>query len=43
MLFALPFNSKLFYREPLSIRGGKTLYFASNMPGSLGGTDFYGK
>jgi outer membrane protein OmpA-like peptidoglycan-associated protein/tetratricopeptide (TPR) repeat protein len=39
---ALPFNSKSYSTGNPSIdKEGKTLYFASNMPGSLGGTDLW--
>jgi Tol biopolymer transport system component len=38
----LPFNSKSYSTGNPSIdKEGKTLYFASNMPGSLGGTDLW--
>ena len=38
----LPFNSKSFSMGNPSIdKDGKTLYFASNMPGSVGGTDIW--
>jgi outer membrane protein OmpA-like peptidoglycan-associated protein len=38
----LPFNSKNYSTGNPSIdKEGKTLYFASNMPGSLGGTDLW--
>lgn len=39
---SLPFNSKMFSSGNPSIDSdGKTLYFASNMPGSIGGTDIW--
>ena len=39
---ALPFNSKSYSTGNPSIdKEGKTLYFASNMPGSIGGTDLW--
>ncbi|MEC4004318.1 OmpA family protein [Flavobacterium sp. SUN052] len=38
----LPFNSKEFsLSNPSLSRDGKTLYFSSNMPGSLGGVDIW--
>jgi outer membrane protein OmpA-like peptidoglycan-associated protein/tetratricopeptide (TPR) repeat protein len=38
----LPFNSKEFSTSNPSLsRDGKTLYFSSNMPGSLGGVDIW--
>jgi outer membrane protein OmpA-like peptidoglycan-associated protein/tetratricopeptide (TPR) repeat protein len=38
----LPFNSKDFsLSNPSLSRDGKTLYFSSNMPGSLGGVDIW--
>ncbi len=38
----LPFNSKSFSMgNPAIDKEGKTLYFASNMPGSVGGTDLW--
>jgi len=39
---SLPFNSKSYSTGNPSIdSAGKTLYFASNMPGSIGGTDIW--
>ena len=39
---SLPFNSKMFSSGNPSVDSdGKTLYFASNMPGSIGGTDIW--
>src|SRR5690606_34217640 len=39
---ALPFNSKEFNTgNPAISKDGKTLYFASNRPGSMGGTDIW--
>lgn len=39
---ALPFNSKDFSTSNPSVSGdGKTLYFSSDMPGSLGGVDIW--
>ena len=39
---ALPFNSKDYsVSNPSLSRDGKTLYFSSNMPGSLGGNDIW--
>ena len=39
---SLPFNSKEFSTSNPSLsRDGKTLYFSSNMPGSLGGVDIW--
>ena len=38
----LPFNSKSYSMgNPAIDKEGKTLYFASNMPGSIGGTDIW--
>ncbi len=38
----LPFNSKNYSTgNPSLSKDGKTLYFASNMPGSIGGTDIW--
>lgn len=39
---SLPFNSKSYSMgNPAIDKEGKTLYFASNMPGSIGGTDIW--
>jgi outer membrane protein OmpA-like peptidoglycan-associated protein/YHS domain-containing protein len=41
-IIPLPFNSKNYSTGNPSIdKEGKTLYFASNMPGSIGGTDIW--
>ena len=41
-IIPLPFNSKEFsLSNPSLSRDGKTLYFSSNMPGSLGGVDIW--
>jgi hypothetical protein len=40
-IVALPFNSKSYSTGKSIDKEGKTLYFASNMPGSLGGTDLW--
>ena len=38
----MPFNSKEYSTgNPSLSRDGKTLYFASNRPGSIGGTDIW--
>jgi outer membrane protein OmpA-like peptidoglycan-associated protein/YHS domain-containing protein len=41
-IIRLPFNSNLFSTSNPSLsRDGKTLYFSSNMPGSVGGVDIW--
>ena len=42
MLFSLPFNDNNYSNaHPTLTKDGKTLYFASDRPGGLGGTDIY--